>query len=108
MTIHPSIFISSKILIFFSTNRFKFVLSPGPTIASRAFLKDTQTGNIGDLIEVSPEASVLAESIAMRISKQQGAALIVDYGEDFPMPNTLRVIKIGNKNNFKGNPKSSI
>ena len=83
-------------------------MSPGPTIASRAFLKDTQMGKIGDLIEISPEASVLAEGIAMRIAKQGGASLIVDYGEDFSMPNTLRVKTKYEKAYFVGNSKSSI
>ena len=50
-------------------------------------------GNLGDTIEVSPETGVLAESIALKISKHNGAALIIDYGEDHPLSVTLRVRK---------------
>jgi NADH dehydrogenase [ubiquinone] 1 alpha subcomplex assembly factor 7 len=70
---------------------FRFVLSPGPTVASRALLKNYDSGKIGDVLETSPDSAVLAESIAMRISKKGGAALVVDYGEDHPLSNTLRV-----------------
>ncbi len=71
-------------------HHFRFVLSPGPTIASRAFTKGIE-GNVGDTLEVCPEAVVMAENMSKHIEKNGGAALIIDYGEDKMISESLRV-----------------
>mmetsp|Transcript_27007 Transcript_27007/g.47770 ORF Transcript_27007/g.47770 Transcript_27007/m.47770 type:complete len:224 (+) Transcript_27007:3-674(+) len=48
---------------------------------------------INQRIEVSPIRNVTMERLCKRIDNQGGAALIIDYGEDFPQPNTLQGVK---------------
>jgi SAM-dependent MidA family methyltransferase len=47
----------------------------------------------GDGLEISPLALSHCEDIANRITKCSGAALIIDYGEDFVQQDTLRGYK---------------
>ncbi len=53
----------------------KTILQPEKTYKDGVDLKD------GDSIEISPRALLLANSISELISKVNGAALIIDYGE---------------------------
>jgi len=80
--------------------RFRYVLSPGTTPALRALLHvgdeerhptstDTGTNNttldsapVGTVIEVCPEAMLLAQDITSRIEACNGAALLIDYGNE--------------------------
>jgi len=77
-------------------------LSPSETIASQALLRNIRTrrgrqrAKIGDQIEVCPEALATMQDIQARLlmgGKRGGAALIMDYGEDRPLGDTLRAIK---------------
>ena len=77
--------------------RFRHVLSPGITPALRNLLHIDENGNplgsqaqqqqlnnapIGTITEVCPEALALIQDIALRIEKCQGAALMIDYGNE--------------------------
>jgi len=80
--------------------RFRYVLSPGTTPALRALLHvddeehhttSTNTGTnnttldsapVGTVIEVCPEAMLLAQDITSRIKACNGAALLIDYGNE--------------------------
>jgi len=80
--------------------RFRYVLSPGTTPALRALLHvddeghpptNTETGTnnttldsapVGTVIEVCPEAMLLAQDITSRIDACNGAALLIDYGNE--------------------------
>ena len=44
-------------------------------------------------VEVSPMSRLYAQQVAVRIAKQGGAALFVDYGEDRPQAATLQGVK---------------
>ena len=89
---------------------FRFVLSPGPTPASSTLLapafetmpgftsssedpKMNETFTVGDSIEVCPAACSLAQDISKRINATGGAALFVDYGNDFAPSDSLRGIR---------------
>ena len=47
--------------------------------------------------EVSPEGMMMAEEIAVRIREQNGAALLIDYGEEGVNKHTFRVQKLFHK-----------
>lgn len=65
----------------------RLVLSPGPTPAARVLLPrrlrqlppEQQRG--AQALEVCPQGMALAESLARRVARHGGAALIVDYGQ---------------------------
>ena len=44
--------------------------------------------------EVSPSGMIMAEEIAVRIREQNGAALLIDYGEEGSSKHTFRVWRI--------------
>ena len=76
-----------------STGQFSFTLSKGATPAVRAYLggpkKDsavikTSDAAAGDVLEVCPSGIALIQDLGSRISKSNGAALIVDYGTSTP------------------------
>lgn len=74
----------------------RFVLAPGQTPASAAYTSllpqvTHDRGSDGDWCEICPEGLVLAKEIASRVTKDGGAALIADYGEEKITKNTLRV-----------------
>lgn len=70
--------------------RFRKVLSSGVTPAIRSLLRADDDGRVseldhvpdGTIMEICPEALTLAQDIALRIEKCEGAALIIDYGEE--------------------------
>ena len=45
---------------------------------------------IGDGVEISPLAIATCEDVAARVVRCGGAALFIDYGQDFTQPDTLR------------------
>jgi len=68
---------------------FKIGLAPGPTPAStlltrREFLKHGHSPSAGDILEVCAEGMAVVEQIASRMTADEGAALILDYGGNFP------------------------
>ncbi len=63
-------------------------LVPVPALAHR--LKDTQDG---DLVEIGTAATAVSETIARRIARHGGAALIVDYGDWRSHGDTLQALK---------------
>ncbi|KAG0331951.1 NADH dehydrogenase [ubiquinone] complex I, assembly factor 7 [Podila humilis] len=77
-----------------SPYHFKFVLSPGPTQASRAFADHPAYDHFqpGDRIEISPDSFRVAHEMAKHMNKHGGSALIVDYGKDEIQGDTLRGI----------------
>lgn len=73
------------------------MLSPAPTTASKLYL--TQRMKWATLeekaelehIEVCPQALKLTAEIAKRVGEDGGGALIVDYGDDKPISDSLQV-----------------
>ncbi|XP_051224746.1 uncharacterized protein [Lolium perenne] len=80
------------------SSRFRFVLSPQPT-ASLIFLsKRCQWASSEELekveqIEVCPKAMEITEQIADRISSDGGGALIIDYGKNGIVSDSLQAIR---------------
>ncbi|KAF3450072.1 hypothetical protein FNV43_RR06151 [Rhamnella rubrinervis] len=77
---------------------FRFVLSPQPTPAILSLLKRCKwavTEEIAklDQIEVCPKAMDLTQSIAKRISYDGGGALIIDYGLNGVVSDSLQAIR---------------
>jgi SAM-dependent MidA family methyltransferase len=74
------------------------ILSPDPTEESTKLTSSPQYTkfNIGDCIEISSDSWKITQKISNQISKFGGAALIIDYGEDYIQDNTLRVCMIFN------------
>jgi NADH dehydrogenase [ubiquinone] 1 alpha subcomplex assembly factor 7 len=75
---------------------FRFVLSPQPTPAKLYLMKRSKwaaTEEIAKLdhIEVCPKAMELTQTIAKRISSDGGGALIIDYGMDAVVSDSLQV-----------------
>eukprot|EP01114_Cavostelium_apophysatum_P007254 TRINITY_DN1920_c0_g1_i1.p1 TRINITY_DN1920_c0_g1~~TRINITY_DN1920_c0_g1_i1.p1 ORF type:complete len:453 (-),score=96.65 TRINITY_DN1920_c0_g1_i1:42-1400(-) len=76
-----------------SKHHFRYVLTPGPTLACQVLLKEIPSAHVGDSIEVSPDAQALAESIAKFVGTNGGGALVIDYGEERALANSLRTIR---------------
>lgn len=87
--------------------RLRFVLPPDTTRAVRTLLRVDASGNattggpdseslddseIGDVLEVRPEGSVLIQDVARKIEECGGAAIVVDYG-DVGTGDTLRAFR---------------
>ena len=81
--------------------RFRFVLSPDITPALRSLLHIDSNGKappelenapFGTIVEISPESLALVQDLALRIEECQGAALIVDYGNE-GSKDTLRAFR---------------
>lgn len=78
---------------------FRFVLSPQPTPATLLYLKKrcnwAQTEEIAKLnhIEVCPKAMELTHAIAKRIGLDGGGALIIDYGLNTIVSDSLQAIR---------------
>jgi NADH dehydrogenase [ubiquinone] 1 alpha subcomplex assembly factor 7 len=72
--------------------RFRLVLAPEVTPALKTLLQVDEQGNlpnkeldsapVGSVIEVNPEAILVAQDLAKLLEKQGGAGLIIDYGQD--------------------------
>ncbi len=76
---------------------FRFVLSPGPTTASSLYLaKRMKWASLEEKakiehVEVCPSALKLTAEIARRVGEDGGGALVVDYGEDVMVSDSLQV-----------------
>lgn len=76
--------------------RFHFVLSPQPTPASLYLMKRCKWAVPEEVekleqIEVCPKAMDLTNSIAKRIGSDGGGALIIDYGLNGVVSDSLQV-----------------
>jgi len=63
------------------------VLQPAKFFAEEA-KKDLK---VGDTFEVCPSAVEFAKDLASLVELTKGAALVVDYGEDYAFSNSFRV-----------------
>lgn len=87
------------LVTFLSTSslvRFRVVLSPQPTPATLYLLKRCKWAETEDIsklnqIEVCPKAMDLTHNIAKRISSDGGGALIIDYGLNGIVSDSLQV-----------------
>ncbi|KAG6556522.1 hypothetical protein Mapa_001848 [Marchantia paleacea] len=78
---------------------FRYVLSPRPTPASKLYLSkrlqwasEEEKSNL-EHVEVCPESFRYTGSISRRISEDGGAALIIDYGDDKIITDSLQAIR---------------
>ncbi|KAL6076848.1 Protein arginine methyltransferase NDUFAF7 [Balamuthia mandrillaris] len=75
----------------------QYVLSPSETLATKVMLKHFETDktkpSIGASVEVCLEGMAYSQQIATRLKQNKGAALIIDYGENFTQGDTVRAIK---------------
>ncbi|KAI8813397.1 S-adenosyl-L-methionine-dependent methyltransferase [Cladochytrium replicatum] len=93
-------------------HHFRFYLSREPTAASLALMPlQSATASdltnptssayfdryaklqVGDTVEVSPDATAIMEALAQRIGGDGGAGLVVDYGKDHLVPASLRAVR---------------
>ncbi|KAG6659377.1 hypothetical protein I3843_03G026600 [Carya illinoinensis] len=77
---------------------FRFVLSPQPTPATLYLMKRCQWAATEELakldqIEVCPKSMELTQTIAKRISSDGGGALIIDYGLNAVISDSLQAIR---------------
>ncbi|KAL1131316.1 hypothetical protein AAG570_010934 [Ranatra chinensis] len=68
----------------------RYVLSPGPTPATKVFASNDDTANHR---EVCPQAGVIMEHLAIRLEEHGGFALIADYGHLGDKYDTFRAFK---------------
>ena len=74
--------------LYYRSSQLRFVLAPGPTLASQTLVpKGTSLNHI----EVCPHGGAIVEHMSEAIAQHGGCALIVDYGEDCSKRHTLRV-----------------
>ncbi|KAA0154572.1 hypothetical protein FNF29_02449 [Cafeteria roenbergensis] len=52
-----------------------------------------EEAEVGSVVEFSPQSCVLAAELSARVGEQGGAALIIDYGNDFAPESTVRGIR---------------
>lgn len=77
----------------------RFVLSPSPTTASNLYLaKRFKWASLEEKaslnqVEVCPQALKLTHEIAKRVGEDGGGALIIDYGEDKLIADSLQAIQ---------------
>ncbi|CAL5367947.1 unnamed protein product [Camellia sinensis] len=77
---------------------FRFVLSPQPTPATLFLMKRCKWAGAEEIakldrIEVSPKSMELTQTIAKRISSDGGGALIIDYGLNGVVSDSLQAIQ---------------
>lgn len=75
-----------------------FVLSPHPTPATLYLLKRAKWAGVEEIakfnqIEICPKAMDLTQTIVERISSDGGGALIIDYGSDGVVSDSLQAIR---------------
>ena len=79
--------------------RFEFVLAPSSNLAVRSILKRRLNALPPGLqktvtaLEVSAQAMAVAEAVALRIDRDGGFGLFVDYGQDQPYDMSLNAIR---------------
>ncbi|KAG2598735.1 hypothetical protein PVAP13_5KG400100 [Panicum virgatum] len=89
---------SEKMVDLAEDSSFRFVLSPHPTASLLYLSKRCGWASSEELekvehIEVCPKAMELTEQIADRISSDGGGALIIDYGKDGIVSDSLQAIR---------------
>lgn len=66
--------------------RLRQVLAPGVTAASELFMEPNshlyEKAPVGSVVEICPEAVVLAQDMAQVLEESKGVALMIDYGQD--------------------------
>jgi NADH dehydrogenase [ubiquinone] 1 alpha subcomplex assembly factor 7 len=65
----------------------------GTIASSTKFAGDSPKAKIGDGLEICPLGLAVVEDIAQRVVTTKGAALFIDYGEDFLQEDTIRGFK---------------
>ncbi|GCC22717.1 hypothetical protein chiPu_0001105 [Chiloscyllium punctatum] len=70
-----------------SPEKLRFVLAPHATLASKTLI---QNDDERDHIEICPEAGIIVQNLASRITEDGGAALIADYGHNGTKTDTFR------------------
>lgn len=86
-----------EICVHGSSQGLRFVLSPGPTAASKLFLTrrmkwaSLQEKAEIEHVEVCPQAMKVTADIAKRVGGDGGGALIVDYGDSKIVSDSLQV-----------------
>ncbi|XP_062522139.1 protein arginine methyltransferase NDUFAF7, mitochondrial-like isoform X1 [Corticium candelabrum] len=88
-----------------SSTKFRFVVSPVVTPAL-SYLTSEDIPTYTDCFEICPDARVIVQSIAKRLSNGKGIALISDYGSDSPSRLTLRGFKEHKLHDVLDNPGS--
>lgn len=74
---------------------FQFSLAPYQSKAAYVILQNEKRGKefkVGDKIEISPESYQVANEIAKILKDNGGAALIADYGRNYPLEDSVRAI----------------
>ncbi|KAJ4749811.1 hypothetical protein LUZ62_084216 [Rhynchospora pubera] len=89
---------SEKMVDVSEDSKFRFVLSPGPSPALLYLARRCQWAPREEVakleqIEVCPSAMDLTQKIAKRIDSDGGAALIIDYGKDGLLSDSLQAIR---------------
>lgn len=84
------------IIYFNPLGRFRFVLSPQPTPATLYLLKRCKWAGTEEIagvnhVEVCPKGMDLTQEIANRVSTDGGGALIIDYGLNGIVSDSLQV-----------------
>nr|VDD56876.1 unnamed protein product [Brassica oleracea] len=82
-------------------SQFRFVLSPQPTPAALYLEKEKL-----EHVEISPKSMDLTQEIAKRIGSDGGGALIIDYGKDGIILDSLQAIREHKFVNILDNPGS--
>ncbi|XP_062106699.1 uncharacterized protein LOC133818032 [Humulus lupulus] len=103
---------SEKMVDVSEDSTFRFVLSPQPTpatlyLAKRCKWASTEEVTKLDQIEVCPKAMELTQTIADRISSDGGGALIIDYGTNGIVSDSLQAIRKHKFVNILDNPGSA-
>ncbi len=71
-----------------------FLPVAGKRLPDEVIAKDLRDATVGSVIETSPASVAIARTVAERLSKQGGTALIIDYGYDGPaLGETLQAVK---------------
>ncbi|CAG5127418.1 unnamed protein product [Candidula unifasciata] len=70
----------------------RFVLAPGPTPASVAYLKSVQSSEKTN-VEICPSAGLIVQEICQRIGQHGGLSLLADYGHTGEKGGTFRAFK---------------
>lgn len=74
---------------------FQFSLAPHQSKAAYVILQNEAVGKeyeVGERIEVSPESYGVAHEIAKVVQRNGGAALLADYGRNYPLEDSVRAI----------------
>ncbi|RKP08407.1 S-adenosyl-L-methionine-dependent methyltransferase [Thamnocephalis sphaerospora] len=74
---------------------FRFVLAPSATALANQLTADARYANLeeGARVEISPDAWGAVNQMARIVGERGGSAMLIDYGNDFAKPNTLRGIR---------------